>query len=99
MRGPNRSHKGVGDKKKQDESILYSLDRPAGEISRPVVFWRLRRARQADYGATPPARRCDVAAGARTRTKGGPRDHDAHGMPTPATVARPACWSYLMTAY
>ena len=37
MWGPN---KGVGDKKKQlDESILYSLDRPAGEISRPVLFW------------------------------------------------------------
>ena len=98
MRGTTRSHKGVGDKKKQlDESILYSLDRPAGEISRPVVFWRLRRARRADYGATPPARRRDVAA-----LSGPAKDVDAIAprvMPTPSTVARPACWSYLMTAY
>ena len=99
MRGPTRPHKGVEVKKKNFyESILYSLDRPAGEISHPVVFWRLRRARRADYGAMPPARRCDVAAEARTSA------NDAaaiapRGMPTPSSAARPACWSYLMTAY
>ena len=51
-------HKGAGIRRSNSTS-LYSivLDRPAGEISRPVVFWRVRRARRADYGATPPAHR------------------------------------------
>ena len=100
MRGPTRSHKGVGVKKKQlDESILYSLDRPAGEISRPVVFWRLRRARRADI------RRDAVCTTMRPRSRSQDprerrrRDRAARGMPTPSSAARPACWSYLVTAY
>ena len=54
MRGPTRSHKGVGDKKKQlDESILYSLDRPVG-VSRAAVVFSGSRANSARRATREP---------------------------------------------
>ena len=86
MWGPN---KGVGDKKKQlDESILYSLDRPAGEISLGRLFWQSRQPRVPGDSRTRRRRLDGDAVGAWRRAARPAKDSTADASEALVSVWR-----------